>query len=179
VVLNTAFGQETFAVDTHIFRVCNRTKLAPGRTPREVEDALERSVPPAYRRDAHHWLILHGRYVCIARKPACPRCVLRDLCEYRDKTPAQDETAPRGRGPATDGTPRVPAGTAGPAGRAAQAGDARDDASTGASAPKPRGPRIAAGVTRAKDGTGGGGRHAKRGAVKRSAATRRVAKARA
>jgi endonuclease-3 len=89
VVLNTAFGQETFAVDTHIFRVCNRTRLAPGKTPRDVEDGLEKCVPPPYRLHAHHWLILHGRYTCVARKPACPRCLIRDLCEYRDKTPAE------------------------------------------------------------------------------------------
>jgi endonuclease-3 len=91
VVLNTAFGQETFAVDTHIFRVCNRTKLAPGKTPRDVEDGLAKCVPPPYRLHAHHWLILHGRYTCVARKPACPRCVILDLCEYRDKTPAEGE----------------------------------------------------------------------------------------
>ncbi|MFZ5610405.1 MAG: endonuclease III [Pseudomonadota bacterium] len=86
VVLNVAFGAETIAVDTHIFRVANRTGLAPGKTPRAVEDGLERVVPPAYRRHAHHWLILHGRYVCKARKPACPTCVIRDLCAYKDKT---------------------------------------------------------------------------------------------
>jgi endonuclease-3 len=93
VVLNTAFGQETFAVDTHIFRVCNRTGLAPGKTPREVEDGLEKCAPAPYRRDAHHWLILHGRYTCIARKPDCPRCVIREWCEYRQKTPADDVQA--------------------------------------------------------------------------------------
>jgi len=86
VVLNTAFGHDTIAVDTHIFRVANRTGLAPGKTPLEVEERLLKFVPEAYRRDAHHWLILHGRYVCTARKPDCPQCLIRDLCEYRQKT---------------------------------------------------------------------------------------------
>ena len=85
VVLNTAFGVPVIAVDTHIFRVANRTRLARGKTPREVEAGLERWTPDEFRRDAHHWLILHGRYVCTARKPACPRCLIADLCEYRDK----------------------------------------------------------------------------------------------
>ncbi|MCU0803670.1 MAG: endonuclease III [Burkholderiales bacterium] len=88
VILNTAFGQSTMAVDTHIFRVANRTKLAPGRTPLAVEAALEKVVPEPYRRNAHHWLILHGRYVCKARRPDCPACLIRDLCEYRPKTNA-------------------------------------------------------------------------------------------
>ncbi len=88
VVLNTAFGEPTIAVDTHIFRVANRTGLAPGRTVRAVEDKLMKAVPVHYRLDAHHWLILHGRYVCKARKPDCPNCVIRDLCRYRDKTGA-------------------------------------------------------------------------------------------
>jgi endonuclease-3 len=87
VVLNTAFGEATIAVDTHIFRVANRTGLARGANVRAVEDRLERFVPDEFKRDAHHWLILHGRYVCKARKPDCPHCVIRDLCEYRDKTP--------------------------------------------------------------------------------------------
>ena len=87
VVLNTAFGEETFAVDTHVFRVGNRTGLAPGKTPEEVEAKLERIVPHPFRRDAHHWLILHGRYVCKARKPECWRCPVIDLCRYRPKTP--------------------------------------------------------------------------------------------
>jgi len=86
VVLNTAFGEPTIAVDTHIFRVCNRTGLAPGPTPLAVEHRLLRVVPAEFRRDAHHWLILHGRYVCKARRPACPRCPIADLCEYRHKT---------------------------------------------------------------------------------------------
>jgi endonuclease-3 len=88
VILNTAFGQPTIAVDTHIFRVANRTGIAPGKTPREVEDRLVKFVPEPYRKDAHHWLILHGRYVCTARKPDCPRCPIADLCEYRSKTRA-------------------------------------------------------------------------------------------
>ena len=88
VVLNTAFGESTIAVDTHVFRVANRTGLAPGKTPLEVELGLLRRVPKDYLRHAHHWLILHGRYVCTARKPRCPECPVRDLCEYRDKTKA-------------------------------------------------------------------------------------------
>jgi endonuclease-3 len=87
VVLNTAFGEPTMAVDTHIFRVANRTGLAPGKTPLAVELGLLKRVPEEFRRDAHHWLILHGRYVCKARRPDCPNCVIRDLCRFRDKTP--------------------------------------------------------------------------------------------
>jgi len=88
VVLNTAFGEPTMAVDTHIFRVANRTGLAPGKDVRAVEEALLRRVPAQYLQDAHHWLILHGRYVCKARKPDCPQCVVRDLCHWPDKTAA-------------------------------------------------------------------------------------------
>lgn len=87
VVMNTAFGAETFAVDTHIFRVGNRTGLAPGKTPLAVELKLEKRVPQPFRRDAHHWLILHGRYVCKARRPECWRCAVADLCRYKPKTP--------------------------------------------------------------------------------------------
>lgn len=87
VVMNTAFGAETFAVDTHIFRVSNRTGLAPGKDVLEVEMGLDKVTPPPYRRDAHHLLILHGRYVCKARKPECWRCVVIDLCRYKPKTP--------------------------------------------------------------------------------------------
>ena len=87
VVLNTAFGEPTIAVDTHIFRVANRTGLAPGGTVRAVEDRLMEAVPAEFRQDAHHWLILHGRYVCKARRPLCPRCPIVDLCLYREKTP--------------------------------------------------------------------------------------------
>ncbi|MGB1581452.1 MAG: endonuclease III [Nevskiales bacterium] len=86
VILNTAFGQPTMAVDTHIFRVSNRTKIAPGKTVRQVEDKLVKFIPQEFKIDAHHWLILHGRYVCKARKPACGACVIYDLCEYKDKT---------------------------------------------------------------------------------------------
>jgi len=87
VVLNTAFGEPTIAVDTHIFRVSNRTGLAPGKDVRAVEDALLRRVPAHYRQHAHHWLILHGRYTCIARRPKCPACPVADLCRFPDKTP--------------------------------------------------------------------------------------------
>jgi endonuclease-3 len=86
VVLNVAFGQPTIAVDTHIFRVSNRTGLAPGRDPLAVEEVLEKVVPEAYRLHAHHWLILHGRYICLARKPRCPDCLIADICRFPDKT---------------------------------------------------------------------------------------------
>ncbi|HJS22416.1 MAG TPA: endonuclease III [Steroidobacteraceae bacterium] len=95
VVLNVAFGEPTIAVDTHIFRVANRLGLAPGRTPLEVEQRLLKVVPEAFRRHAHHWLILHGRYVCTARVPGCPECRLIDLCEFPHKTPAPGETRHR------------------------------------------------------------------------------------
>jgi endonuclease-3 len=100
VVLNTAFGEPTMAVDTHIFRVANRTGLASGKTPLAVELGLLKRVPAEFLKDAHHWLILHGRYVCKARKPQCPTCVIRDLCGFRAKTP---------------GEPPLPAGTGGTA----------------------------------------------------------------
>ncbi|HVI05799.1 MAG TPA: endonuclease III [Sphingomicrobium sp.] len=93
VVLNTAFGKETFAVDTHVFRVCNRTGLAPGRTPDEVEAKLEKIVPQPFRRNAHHWLILLGRYTCKARLPECWRCPVIDLCRYEPKTLPPEERA--------------------------------------------------------------------------------------
>lgn len=86
VILNTAFGEPTMAVDTHIFRVANRTGIAPGKDVRAVEDHLLRVVPEPFLHDAHHWLILHGRYVCVARKPKCPECLIKDLCEYTEKT---------------------------------------------------------------------------------------------
>jgi len=86
VVLNVAFGQPTMAVDTHIFRVSNRTGIAPGKDPLEVEEKLLKFVPPEFMQHAHHWLILHGRYVCLARKPGCPKCLIRDLCEFKPKT---------------------------------------------------------------------------------------------
>ena len=98
VVLNTAFGEPTVAVDTHIFRVANRTGLAKGRTPLEVELRLLRRVPQQYLHDCHHWLILHGRYVCTARTPQCWRCPIADLCDHRTKTPAPAPAPRRARG---------------------------------------------------------------------------------
>jgi endonuclease III len=89
IILNMVFGQPEIAVDTHIFRVANRTGLAPGKNPLQVETALIKNTPAQYRKDAHHWLLLHGRYVCTARAPACPTCIIRDLCEYKHKTPAK------------------------------------------------------------------------------------------
>lgn len=91
VVLNVAFGEPTIAVDTHVFRVANRINLAPGKTPEEVEAKLLKVVPEEFMQHAHHWLILHGRYVCVARTPKCPGCVIRDLCEFRDKTAPREE----------------------------------------------------------------------------------------
>jgi endonuclease-3 len=93
IILNMVFGLAEVAVDTHIFRVCNRTGLAPGKTPREVEEALIANTPPEFLKDAHHWLILHGRYVCTARAPHCPTCIIRDLCEYKHKTQARPPPA--------------------------------------------------------------------------------------
>ena len=98
VVLNTAFGEPTMGVDTHILRVCNRTGLAPGRTPLAVETVLEARVPAAFRRYAHHWLLLHGRYVCLAREPQCWRCTVAAHCDHQPKTPAPN-AAPAGRPP--------------------------------------------------------------------------------
>ena len=97
VVLNTIFGEPTIAVDTHIFRLANRSGLAPGKTPRAVEDGLNRAVPARFKQHAHHWLILHGRYVCKARAPDCPACVVHDLCRYKGKTVAEG-TPPEGGG---------------------------------------------------------------------------------
>jgi endonuclease-3 len=90
VILNTAFGEPTIAVDTHIFRVSNRTGIAKGKTPLEVERRLVRVTPDEFKQDAHHWLILHGRYTCMARKPECPNCIIMDLCEYRQKNTEAD-----------------------------------------------------------------------------------------
>jgi endonuclease III len=95
VVLNTAFGEPTIAVDTHLFRVGNRTGLAPGKTPAEVERVLDAVVPPERKRHAHHWLILHGRYVCKARRPECPRCLINDICKFKEKTPETPAPRPR------------------------------------------------------------------------------------
>jgi endonuclease-3 len=92
VVMNVAFGEATIAVDTHIFRVGNRTGLAPGKDPREVEDRLEAVVPDKYKLHAHHWLILHGRYICVARKPRCPDCIVADLCRFTPKTRPAGQT---------------------------------------------------------------------------------------
>jgi endonuclease-3 len=123
VVLNTAFGEETFAVDTHVFRVCNRTGLAPGKTPEEVEAKLEKIVPEPFRRDAHHWLILHGRYICKARLPECWRCPVIDLCRYKPKTPppearAKSSAAQTGsRGSSAARTAKGPTAATRPAGR--------------------------------------------------------------
>jgi endonuclease III len=102
VVLNVAFGEPTIAVDTHIFRIANRTGLAPGTSPDKISEKLEKITPLPYRLHAHHWLILHGRYVCKARQPECWRCVIKDLCRYKPKTPAADEAPPvlRGKPPA-------------------------------------------------------------------------------
>ncbi|MDE2050542.1 MAG: endonuclease III, partial [Gammaproteobacteria bacterium] len=95
VVLNIIFGEREIAVDTHIFRVANRTGLAPGKTPRAVEDALKAGTPDEFKHNAHHWLILHGRYVCTALRPACPKCIISDLCEYPDKTKPKPVTKER------------------------------------------------------------------------------------
>ena len=109
VVLNIVFGETEIAVDTHIFRVANRTGLAPGRTPRAVEDALNENTPDEFKRHAHHWLILHGRYTCTARLPACPKCLIRDLCEYPYKTPPKvTKRAGLGRAIARDSARRSP-----------------------------------------------------------------------
>jgi endonuclease III len=113
VVLNTAFGEETFAVDTHVFRVCNRTGLAPGKTVEVVEAKLDKIVPQPFRRDAHHWLILHGRYICKARLPECWRCPVIDLCRYKPKTPSPEarssaaRSASRGRSAIRTATART------------------------------------------------------------------------
>ena len=115
VVLNVAFGEPTIAVDTHIFRLANRTGLAPGKTPRAVEEALDARTPARYKRYAHHWLILHGRYVCTARKPNCPACVVADLCRYGAKTPPADMAATPAATPR-----RAPRALSGPRGRPAR-----------------------------------------------------------
>ena len=113
IILNMVYGQNEIAVDTHIFRVANRTGLAPGKNPREVEDGLVATTPKEYIKDAHHWLLLHGRYVCVARLPACPKCIIADLCEYPDKTPAKkldksDAPVVRRVGPRPHTETRVP-----------------------------------------------------------------------
>jgi endonuclease-3 len=120
VILNTAFGQPTMAVDTHIFRVANRTGLARGKTVLEVEKKLLKTIPDEFRVDAHHWLILHGRYVCQARKPKCPECIIADLCEYKDKTLPAAEEGKRKRGARTL-SPTLPPNGGGGKRRAARA----------------------------------------------------------
>jgi endonuclease III len=112
VVLNTAFGEETFAVDTHVFRVCNRTGLAPGKTVEQVEAKLEKLVPQPFRRDAHHWLILHGRYTCKARLPECWRCPVIDLCRYKPKTPPPSARSAKTATPASSAVRTAKARTA-------------------------------------------------------------------
>src|SRR5579871_3103882 len=144
VVLNMVFGHVEIAVDTHIFRVANRTGLAPGKTPREVEDGLVRNTAPEFRKDAHHWLILHGRYVCTARSPSCPTCIIRDLCEYPHKTPARLPRAQARRGLADvlsrqDGAVRRKSGTIGAKeGKSATAGRRASSKRTGRRAPPRR-----------------------------------------
>src|SRR5208282_452881 len=108
VVLNVVFGHETIAVDTHIFRVANRTGLAPGKDPFEVEQGLEKIVPKHFKRHAHHWLILHGRYVCTARNPQCPACPVRALCLYSEKTTGEGARTPGGGAPKTKAPARPP-----------------------------------------------------------------------
>jgi endonuclease-3 len=108
VILNTAFGQPTMAVDTHIFRVANRIGLAPGKTVLEVEKKLLKTIPEEFRIDAHHWLILHGRYVCQARKPKCGECIIADLCEYKGKTPPVAEEGKRKPGSRKALSPTLP-----------------------------------------------------------------------
>ncbi|MBO0739709.1 MAG: endonuclease III [Alphaproteobacteria bacterium] len=134
VVLNVAFGEPTIAVDTHIFRVANRTGLAPGRTPRAVEQALEAVTPAQYKRYAHHWLILHGRYVCKARRPDCPLCVVADLCRYDAKTGPAELIAARPAGGEAAGPVEAPLP---PRNRRAR----RGTASTRISLPRARSPR--------------------------------------
>jgi len=101
IILNMVFGQIEIAVDTHIFRVANRTGLAPGKTTREVEQALVANTPDEFKKNAHHWLLLHGRYICTARLPACPKCIIRELCEYPHKTPPRARSGPRNTTPRT------------------------------------------------------------------------------
>jgi endonuclease-3 len=151
VILNTAFGQPTMAVDTHIFRVANRTGLAPGKTVLAVEKKLLKTVPDEFRIDAHHWLILHGRYTCQARKPKCPECIIADLCEYKFKTPP-----PLSGKPFTAGSARKPGGSA-------QTGSPASSDGTSSHSTKPAS-RQAAGRLQAPPASGRGGkRHPKAG----------------
>ncbi len=130
IILNMVFGESTIAVDTHIFRVANRTGLAPGKNPRIVEDELVATTPDAYKKDAHHWLLLHGRYVCTARLPACPKCIIADLCEYKDKTPPKE--LPKSDAPVAQ---RIAAAQRKAAGRRDPRDGGPANASTGRSSP--------------------------------------------
>jgi endonuclease-3 len=139
VVLNVAFGEPTIAVDTHIFRVANRTGLAPGKTPLSVEMALEACTPAQYKRYAHHWLILHGRYVCTARKPDCPDCVVADLCRYGAKTGPAEVIAARAGGGESSALAEAALSPVEPARSRAK----RPAAKSRVSAPRARSPRPA------------------------------------
>jgi len=157
VILNIVFGQNTIAVDTHIFRVSNRTGIAPGKNPREVEDVLNEVTPEAYKHNAHHWLLLHGRYVCVARLPACPNCIIADLCEYTPKTPPKD----------------LPKSDAPIARAKAQARDAEANAAKAKTKPVPKN---GAGVVRARPAgsarAAGGGKTSRRVTASRAARSR-------
>jgi endonuclease-3 len=161
IILNMVFGQNEIAVDTHIFRVANRTGLAPGKTPREVEDGLVATTPKEYIKDAHHWLLLHGRYVCVARLPACPKCIIADLCEYPDKTPPKkleksDAPVVRKVGPRPHTETRVP-GEGEPTSRSrAGAGKAAAKSSASGSGAKGRGVRKSASTRAAGAGKSAG-----------------------
>jgi endonuclease-3 len=126
VVLNMAFGEPTIAVDTHVFRVSNRTGLATGKNPLAVELGLIKRVPEKYLPHAHHWLILHGRYVCLARKPLCPNCLIRDICHFKDKTPANSSSSAKPkRAPALLGKSRAKSGSTSKASKTARAASPR------------------------------------------------------
>jgi endonuclease-3 len=136
VVLNMVFGQVEIAVDTHIFRVANRTGLAPGKTPRAVEDALVRNTPDEFKKNAHHWLLLHGRYVCTARVPACPKCIIKDLCEYPDKTAAP--ALKQSDAPIAHGKPHPMKGSERPTGARVGAGKTSERALAGGAVATPK-----------------------------------------
>jgi len=147
VVMNVAFGETTIAVDTHVFRVANRTRLAPGRDPLEVELRLLKFTPDEFRLHAHHWLILHGRYVCVARAPKCPQCVINDLCEYKDKTRSLSGM------PALRSLPlKPPAGNGGSKAPVVKGGRAATAPSAKKSAAKAHGRKRAAATPRARKG---------------------------
>jgi endonuclease III len=172
IILNMVFGHPEIAVDTHIFRVANRTGLAPGKNPREVEDGLVATTPKEYMKDAHHWLILHGRYVCVARTPACPKCIIADLCEYPNKTPPKDlakSDAPvvRRVGPRPKGADGAQAAATGATTRSRRP---RATGAAGAGAPKATG-RTSAGAT--KGAATKSGRPASRAQASATAAARK------